>query len=1021
MLFSIIQRRLSGRRRAAVFFALVLFLPFSAASQRLPVKIYTVGAGLAHNNVNRIFQDAKGFLWVATAEGLSRFDGYGFTNYGTADGLSQIFVNDVTADRDGNLWAATNGGGVSRLIDAPGGAADSAKRKKFVSFAIEVGGESNRANFVNRIVFDAENRLWCLTDDGLYRAKQTEVGERDFEKTASVPVTVTANAALADRRGRLWFNLNARIIEFDGANRFDYEIFQEVNNTASPTSEFLNLEAVAEDGAGRIFAADPESVYQFVEPETIGSRGLWRRLTIEREPAQRIRTIAPAADGGLWIGTSAGLIHYRDGQQKSYTNESGLSVNAVNIVQSDREGNVWIGTHAGGLNKLAGETIVGYTMAEGLPSSDVYRFTADGDGNLYSEIGCVQRDFAQIGAVGIKIIPVPNLRGTICYHSHLLQDARRRWWFHTDEGFWLSDASVPEFAGGRLLKAAEIGLPESHAEAEIYQDAEGNIWLADRSSGELYTADTRLAGTPQFRLAARNIPAEFIMRDAGGTVWLASRNNLWRLKNGAVGEITSIEKLPRIEPRVLFQDSRGRVWIGTRYNGVIVTDEPQAENPGFKNYTIANGLASGAVWAISEDAAGRIYLGTGRGVDRLDTATGKIRHFTNDDGIIGSVINSLFKDFQGHIWVASDLGVSRIDPHVAESPALPPPVFINRILIAGEDLPLAETGDAAPIAPDLSANQNNITINYIGLSFGREDSLRYQYKLEGADDDWTQAGERREVNYANLGAGDYRFLVRAINADGAASERAAAFAFQIPRPVWQRAWFVALATLLGGGLIYLFYRRRVSRLLEMERIRTRIATDLHDDIGANLTKIAILSEVAQQRAGQNSGDDLFGSVAEISRESVSAMGDIVWAINPKKDSLLGLTRRMRSFSEEILERREIDLEFTAPVVEPDPKLDAVIRRNVYLIFKESVNNIVRHSNASQVKIDFRLADGELILQIGDDGDGFEAAREYDGNGLLSIKKRASDCGGQLEINSATGAGTKIVLRLKLKAAAWSWH
>lgn len=1021
VLFSIFQRRFSGRCRAAFFFALVLFLAFSAAAQRLPVKIYTVGAGLAHNNVNRIFQDAKGFLWVATAEGLSRFDGYGFTNYGTADGLNQVFVNDVTADRAGNLWAATNGGGVSRLVDAPDAAA-SAKRKKFVSFAIEDGGESNRANFVNRIVFDAENRLWCLTDDGLYRARKLEVAERDFEKTASVPVTTTANAALADRRGRLWFNLNARLIEFDGANRYDYEVFQEVNNTASPTSAFLNLESIVEDGEGRIFAADPESVYQFIEPEAVGARGVWRRLPVERQPAQRIRTIAPADDGGLWIGTSAGLIHYRDGRQKSYTNESGLSVNAVNDVQTDREGGVWIGTHAGGLNKLAGESVAGYTTAEGLPSSDVYRFTADADGVLYTEVGCVKRNFAQIGAGGIKIIPVPNLRGTICHHSHLLEDARRRWWFHTDEGFWLSDAPVTDFTSGRLMKAAEIGLPESHAEAEMYRDADGNIWLADHGSGELYAADAKLAGTPQFRLAARNVPAEFIMRDAGGTIWLASRNKLWRLKNGAVSEITSIENLPRIEPRALFQDSRGRVWIGTRYNGVIVTDEPQAENPRFKNYTIADGLASGAVWAISEDDDGRIYLGTGRGVDRLDTATGKIKHFSNDDGIIGSVINSLFKDFQGNIWVASDLGISRINPRIAENPAMPPPVYINRILIAGVDLPLAETGDAAPLAPDLSAYQNNVTINFIGLSFGREHSLRYQYKLEGADDDWTQAGERREVNYANLGAGDYRFLVRAINEDGAASERAASFTFQIPRPVWQRAWFVALTALLAGGLIYLFYRRRISRLLEMERVRTRIATDLHDDIGANLTKIAILSEVAQQRAGQNSnGDNLFGSVAEISRESVSAMGDIVWAINPKKDSLLGLTRRMRSFSEEILERREIDLEFTAPVVEPDPKLDAVVRRSIYLIFKESVNNIVRHSNASKVEIDFRLADGELILHIGDNGDGFDQSREQDGNGLLNIEKRASDCGGQIKIDSATGAGTRIVLRLKLKSAAWSWR
>ena len=130
---------------------------------------------------------------------------------------------------------------------------------------------------------------------------------------------------------------------------------------------------------------------------------------------------------------------------------------------------------------------------------------------------------------------------------------------------------------------------------------------------------------------------------------------------------------------------------------------------------------------------------------------------------------------------------------------------------------------------------------------------------------------------------------------------------------------------------------------------------------------------------------------------------------------------MRQYAEEILEQRDIFLEFDAPPVEPDLKLDANIRRNVYLIFKESVNNIIRHSNAAAVKIDFRLMDKELVLQIGDDGNGFDPTQEYDGNGLLNIKKRAEDCGGRLEIDSAEGAGTKIVLRLKLKSAAWSWR
>jgi len=211
-------------------------------------------------------------------------------------------------------------------------------------------------------------------------------------------------------------------------------------------------------------------------------------------------------------------------------------------------------------------------------------------------------------------------------------------------------------------------------------------------------------------------------------------------------------------------------------------------------------------------------------------------------------------------------------------------------------------------------------------------------------------------------------------------------------------------------------------------MRTRIATDLHDDIGANLTKISILSEVAQQQYRQKMNADdangtsyLLGSVAEISRESVSAMGDIVWAINPKKDSLLDLTRRMRQHAEEILERREIELEFNASTPERDVKLDADSRRNIYLIFKEAVNNIVRHSNARVVIIDFALVNDELVLEIRDDGDGFDTTQEFDGNGLLNMKKRSEECGGKLTMRSVSGEGATLTFRLKPRSSVWARH
>lgn len=229
---------------------------------------------------------------------------------------------------------------------------------------------------------------------------------------------------------------------------------------------------------------------------------------------------------------------------------------------------------------------------------------------------------------------------------------------------------------------------------------------------------------------------------------------------------------------------------------------------------------------------------------------------------------------------------------------------------------------------------------------------------------------------------------------------------------WQRPWFLALVALVAGLGIYALYRHRVRNLVAVERVRTRIATDLHDDIGANLTRIAILSEVAQQRLGHSNGeDDLLPSIAEISRESVSAMGDIVWAIDPKKDKLEDLTRRMRQHAREILEQRDIRLDFNASAGAPELRLDANMRRNIYLIFKEALNNVVRHADASSVKIDLTVADSHFVFSIDDDGVGFDNGHEQDGNGLLSMKKRATDLGGMLDIDSVPGKGSRVSLRV----------
>jgi len=214
-------------------------------------------------------------------------------------------------------------------------------------------------------------------------------------------------------------------------------------------------------------------------------------------------------------------------------------------------------------------------------------------------------------------------------------------------------------------------------------------------------------------------------------------------------------------------------------------------------------------------------------------------------------------------------------------------------------------------------------------------------------------------------------------------------------------------------------RYRVTRILELANVRTRIATDLHDDIGANLTKIAILSEVVKQQLGKGKGekDDPLSSIARISRESVAAMSDIVWAVNPKRDSLRDLVRRMRQHAEEVFVTRDIRLDFTAP--EPNLKLGVDVRRDLFLIFKEAVNNAARHSACSQVEIAIAITGQSLELEINDNGVGFDPKAESDGHGLTNMRERARKLGGELELTSEQSAGTRIRIRVPYARARLS--
>jgi len=989
-------------------FVVLLAVSTAAIGERLPIKTYTLDEGLPSDRVDSITQDSTGFLWFGTPEGLSRFDGYNFVNYGTDEGLSGE-VYSVLQARDHTYWVATSNGLYRMQVKA-----SVSSGKTFIPY---YPSSDRSSRIIVGMAEDPRGTIWLATEDGLFRVDRIQddwkISPADFIQAARLLKRKTIAVAV-DSIGNVWVAAESGLYirNPDGAIK---------HYLPSDGVPILNCLSASKDG--RMWGGSPIGIYEFGSPSS--GKSLIERIYTKSQGliSNGITAICAASNGKVWAGSGGSLnaIDVVNGTVATYGSQSGISGGEIGAIKEDRDGNIWVGTNAAGAIRIAANGFTTFTESDGLVAKDITSIFENQARELVvlGEKSTLQtlksRKFV---ALKLKLPAGINDWGW-GWNQVSFQDHLGDWWLATAQGLvrYASPHSDLDLAREppKDIYTKANGLPSNEV-FRLYEDSRGDIWIGTlgNSKSTVTRWDRSTRSFHSYPIGG-NIPesgASAFREDSHGSVWIGLYiGGVLRYEQGKFDYFSEKQGAPHGFVTSIFLDSKNRLWIATLTGGVSRIDDPASAHPTFVHFSPANGLASNEVNCITEDRSGAIYLGTGRGIDKIDPLTGSIAHYSSADGLASSRVIEAFCARDGSLWFGTQQGLSHYVPDQRKVSS-PPTIVIDHLRIAGVEQPVGEIGTSHIEVPSLPPSKNDVEIEFAGLSLAVGESIKYQYKLQGGSSVWSTPSNQRTVNYANLPPGRYVFQVRAISSSGLHSQQAATVTFTILRPVWQRWWFISLVLVAIALAAYLIDRYRVAKLLEVERVRTRIATDLHDDIGASLSRMAILSEVVKQTTAKNDvrSAGMLTEIADSARNLVDSMSDIVWSIDPNKDDLRNVLSRVRALASDVLEPQGIHWEMLAPAEIPATKLNPEQRRHLYLIFKEAISNIAKHAHCGRVQIEVAIKPGGLFFAIKDDGKGMAAVVPGDrlgGNGLRNMSSRAGELGGKLSVNDEPGGGTCI--------------
>jgi two-component sensor histidine kinase/streptogramin lyase len=453
----------------------------------------------------------------------------------------------------------------------------------------------------------------------------------------------------------------------------------------------------------------------------------------------------------------------------------------------------------------------------------------------------------------------------------------------------------------------------------------------------------------------------------------------------------------------IIEDSDGIMWLGS-YGGSLTSFDRKTEK--FKRYSFREGLTSGVVYGILEDDSKNLWISSDNGIFKLNLVTKLINHYDIQDGLQSLEYSggAYFKDENGILYFGGINGFNYFNPTQIKSNIYIPPIVITSVKVLNEHV----KGIQEELVLDYK--KNFITFEFSSLDYTDPQDNKYSFILEGLQDKWQLTeSSSRVATYTNLSPGTYIFKVRGSNSDGVWGKNYASIKIEILSPFWQTWWFISLTIILLAAFLYYLSTIRIKNLLAIEKLKSKLAADLHDNIGSGLTEISILSEVASRKNNseqKKSGSEL-NKISDLSRQLVDNMSDIVWVVNPSRDSLHDLILRLKDNYSELL--NSMGISFRAKNLEKlkDVKLPMDVKQNLYLIFKEAINNSIKHSKCKQITLESNLRNDVLEISLSDDGTGFDESILPKGNGLRNMENRAALIKGRIKIKSLVNTGTSI--------------